>query len=170
METVTGNAIPSGLEAYELEREIGADHKQALTAAIDTAIRVVEPVVIARVATAAEMYADELAAETDSDDPVATEHYREALAWLAERMRRDLPSATRRERYQPCDGDVVQILISGEVMVDLTMCANCGEAANASWSVTTSGGQTYYFDLEDAGTLKIAKIVSGSPEEMTEET
>ena len=46
METVTGNATPSGLEAYELEREIGADHKQALTT-VKTAIRVVEPVVIA---------------------------------------------------------------------------------------------------------------------------
>lgn len=160
------HTVEAAIEAYELERQLGANHEDALRSAVAAGMRHEEQVMIHRVMAAAQEYAEELESQEPCDCPEDDEralHYAEALEWLIDKLGQDLPSATREGPYLPADGDHVEVLIRGEVQVYVDRCGNCGSPSTITWSVTTPEGVEYDFDFSSSQALPVVKIVSGVP-------
>ena len=80
----------------------------------------------------------------------------------------DLPSEALGTRYEPRDGDLVQLTLAGEVYVDVSTCGHCGNPSDASWTVVMDSGDEYEFSLEDLGRMQVRVITTNR--EVGEET
>jgi hypothetical protein len=133
-------------------------------AAAEAAVRAYEQHMIARVVQSGHEYI----AATPDDHGEHSAAAKAGIRWFLERLERDLPSEALGTRYEPRDGDLVQLTLAGEVYVDVSTCGHCGNPSDASWTVVMDSGDEYEFSLEDLGRMQVRVITTNR--EVGEET
>lgn len=154
-ESITPDILSRALSVYDLEISMGGVDKDALSHAISAALLHHERLVIDRMAKVLETFADatEAAAEEDDDeDDDSADSDAEAQAfgmrWAASRLREEIPEIAREKTlYSPHDGDIVEIVLGGQVHVSEETCDHCGHESSSMWSIYDSRSNAeYYFD------------------------
>jgi len=115
--TMDEDLLKAALETYELERMLEPD-QHALSVAISAVLRKHEQTIIEQIASAAEAMAESLTAEEDPTFEGAG-----ALKLFAEDLREGIPITGE---YDPQDGDIASITLTGEVEVYAHECPHCG--------------------------------------------
>ena len=164
-QAVAPDVLRAARETHDLESSLGASPEAALSAALAAGIRANEQAVRARMADTAETWANEMsaAAEEGDEDEEGTPEFAVALSWFADKIRKGMdlnPSAD----YQPVAGDVVEVVVVGEIR---TM----GTGVLRSWSVVDDNtGLEFVFPVAEGvepqvRVLSRAKEMSGEQEE-----
>lgn len=149
---IAPDLLTRALSVYELETSMGGPDKEALARAISAALLQHERVVIDRMAKILDTFADTTLAAEEGDDDEDDERDREAQAfgmkWAASRLRKEIPEvAGENGLYIPRDGDIVEIVLGGQVHIAEESCEKCGHQSQSLWSIYDSRTSAeYYFD------------------------
>lgn len=137
--------VNAALSAYEVSKAVEPD-ADALRVAISAALAKHEQRVQARIARAANAYAQALQERTgaDEDDPGP-----QAMREFAGSLMMELPGDDY--VYEPEQGDVVEVSLVGELQLETDTCPNCGhEHGSLMWGVTDryTNNQFWFEDVE----------------------
>lgn len=156
MATAPPGVMRAAMEAARLEASVDAPIDRVLASAVQAALRAAESHLIDRVAQAAEEYAAELPQDGDENTPAQ----QMALRWFAQKLLDDMPAASEPDSYDPQDGDLVQVVITGEVCAEEKPCRACNGCADVTWTVITESGDEYTFDLRERDNLDVYRITT----------
>lgn len=149
-EDVAPDLITRAVDVFNLEREFGGPDKEALSKAIASALLLHERKVIDRVAILLDTLAEatEEADTGDDDDTPDQEAQAFAFRWAASRIREHIPEiAAEKALYTPREGDIVEVVLAGEVHILDDTCEACGHHGKTLWSLFDSRSRAeYYFD------------------------
>lgn len=150
--SIAPDVLNAALETYRIVSSLGLS-TEALREALSSALVVHERQVITRVADIAE----ELARQDGG--PVG-------LHWFAARLRKDLHPLANAQKYTPGNGDLVEVILTGQVRVFDSECVNCHQPAGQPecWSVTDRrSGAEYHFLTAETDDLHVRVIMEGKP-------
>jgi hypothetical protein len=111
--SIAPDLLRSAMETYHLELHLQDGlNPDALKKAISSALETHERAVLQRVATEAESFAIGMDAEENENPDFAV-----ALRWWAHKILADLGPIPHQDPYQPVDDDVVEVILTGSVIV-----------------------------------------------------
>jgi hypothetical protein len=147
-EDVAPDLITRAVDVFNLEREFGGPDKEALGKAISAALLLHERKVIDRVATILETLADATDEADTGEDDSDQGAQAFAMRWAACRIREHIPEiAAEKALYTPREGDIVEVVLAGEVHVLDDTCEACGHHSRSMWSLFDNRSKAeYYFD------------------------
>ena len=155
--TLPQDVLKAAREAADLEAMVDCLALDAISsAAAEAAVRAYEQRLIARIVESGRQYVE----DTPDDDFEDAGKARAAIRWFTDKMAQDLPLTPPGTMYHPRDGDVVEVLIPGEVRVDHDTCDGCSRVSNVSWTVILDNGDEYEFSVEDLGVLQVRVITT----------
>lgn len=150
--------VNKAIEVYDLERSIDPLNTESVRHAIKAVLHEFEQHVLERVIVGAEALAANIKEDVDPSDEGAA-----ALELFAEELRHELPQLGN-VPYNPEAGDLVELLLVGEVTVYDAGCPNCGEDAMTNWSIRDRfTGLEIYFDPHEMEQAHVRVISKGEP-------
>lgn len=157
---IAPDLLSSALDVYNLEISMGGVDKEALSHAISAALLRHEQIVIDRMASVLETLADATQASGEDTDDEDGDHEAQAfgMRWAASRLRSEIPELTREKvLYTPRDGDIVEVVLGGQVSLSEEICEQCGHESASLWSLhdNRSGAEYYFDEAELKGRLNV---------------
>lgn len=150
--------VKKATEVYDLERSVDPLNTESVRHAIKAVLRDFEQRVYGRIIEGAEALAANIREDVDPSDEGAA-----ALELFANELRHELPELGS-VPYQPEAGDLIELLLIGEVTVYEDGCSNCGEDAMTLWSVRDRfTGLEIYFDPHEMDQAHVRVISKGEP-------
>ena len=144
------------LAVIVLPEPVLGDWKAVARAAAEGAVAACKKRMLADMAETARQYARDTPDNAFANAGAA----KAGILWLADRIGEGTSPTAPGEIYEPRDGDVVQVSVSGEVYTEIESCESCGEVQSATWTVVTESGDEYEFPVGEMGSLEVRVITT----------
>lgn len=135
-DAVPEDLVEIALQTYNLKRAMGGADVEALREALNASMEVYESQTLGR---AAEM----IAGFTGPQPPEVAMKVREIIDFLREQA-----ALPQQSHYAAHEGDVVEVVLRGNVHVTDDTCRHCGKGLGVYWSVNDHGLEYLFDDAE----------------------